>query len=400
MIIPKPILEVGMSTNSPTYVYDLERVRARCRDLEAVPVKKKSIYFATMANDHPAVLSCIAQQGHGVFVNSLKHLKLVLDLGFNTSQIVYAASNMVANEMQSCVDCGVHLVLDSISQIESLGKITEETIDVGIRVNVGSTLDGEAIRHDPFYRFGILPDELSDAVSAGQRHGIRVVGVHCYFGTDVMDKNVLLDGLRNLFQIAGALPDLRYVDGGGGFGVSDMGDDATCDVAAWGKGAAEILHRQELHLGRSIELFIEPGRYMVADSGLFFVRVVDLKMRADRVFVGTNGSVSMFPRLLHYPETARHPCQVAGTTKEQHPLPIYICGNSTYSRDFLARAVRLPLPEVGNLIVFGNAGAYCRSMFSDFLGKERPTEIILDTANIATNKTDEFVMESIATTKL
>jgi diaminopimelate decarboxylase len=57
--------------------------------------------------------------------------------------------------------------------------------------------------------------------------------------------------------------------------------------------------------------------------------------------------------------------------------PVDVCGNSTYSRDFLARGVRMPLPSIGDKLAFLDAGAYCRSMITEFLGKDRPNEIVL-----------------------
>jgi diaminopimelate decarboxylase len=125
---------------------------------------------------------------------------------------------------------------------------------------------------------------------------------------------------------------------------------------------------------------IEPGRWLVAPIGWFFARVVDIKRRPDRLFVGTTASVAQFPRPLVYPEKARHACEII--TSERRcafaDRPVWLSGNSTYSRDFLARAITLPEPKVGDLIAFHHAGAYCRSMMSRFLGKEMPVEIALN----------------------
>ena len=64
--VPVDILKAGVDHSGPVYVYDLERLRDRCRELAGIPVTRKSIFFATMANDHPAILGCIRDQGHGV----------------------------------------------------------------------------------------------------------------------------------------------------------------------------------------------------------------------------------------------------------------------------------------------------------------------------------------------
>jgi diaminopimelate decarboxylase len=352
--------------------------------LKALPIARKRIFFATMANDHPSILACVRECGLGVFVNSPTHLRLVREIGFDPARIVYAASNMLPEEMIACVRQNVNLVLDSIGQIQTLAEMITSPVEIGVRVNVGSALDRLDIRHDPLYRFGLLPDELTVALEIARRGGIKIVGVHSYFGTGLMQPEILLNGLNRLAEQAEVLPDLRYLDTGGGFGVPDTLDGSEFDLKGYGEGAARIMHRFAEQLGREIELYIEPGRYLAADSGYFFVKVVDCKVREDRVFIGTNGSVACFPRPLLYPEQARHPCELIGERGRMpsHPHPAYVCGNSTYSQDFLARNIVLPLPEPGDSLVFYYAGAYGRSMVTRFLGKDHPEEIIVETAKI------------------
>lgn len=379
--VPTCVLRVGADASRPTYVYDLKQIRDRCRELEAIPVSRKSIFFATMANDHPAILSCVRDCGHGVFVNSPRHLQLACELGFPASRIIYAATNMTAEEMETCQRSGVRLILDSLDQLRQFAELSKIGQEVGLRLSVGSALDGVAMTEDPAYRFGLLPEELPEAVAVAQRSGARIVGAHSYFGTDLISPELLAEGLERLACAADALPDLRYIDVGGGFGVTSR-DSVGFDIESYGRLAADVMTRHERRRGQPLELVLEPGRYLSARCGYFFVRVIDVKRRADRAFVGTNGSVVLFPRPLLYPEQAFHPCEILGAHSERprFEAPLYICGNSTYSRDFLARNVRMALPEQGDTILFHNAGAYCRSMITEFLGKDRPAEVVVDSA--------------------
>ena len=373
------VLQAGVANPQPTYVYDLERLRDRCRELEGIPVKGKSIFFATMANDHAAILSCIRGRGHGVFVNSPRHFRLVRDLGFAPSRIVYAATNMTADEMEMCLKAKVRVILDSIGQLQLFARLAKPGQNVGLRLSVGSALDGVQMWEDPSYRFGLMPAELPLAVEIARQHEVSIVGAHSYFGTDLTSAELLADGMERLGRAADLLPDLRYLDVGGGFGVTTRGE-AGFNLESYGRLAAKVMADHERRRGRPLELALEPGRYLAASCGFFFVKVIDVKTRLDRVFVGTNGSVAIFPRLLVYPDRAVHPCEILGMRRDQPSLeaPVYVCGNSTYSRDFLARNVRLPLPQPGDTILFHNAGAYCRSMITDFLGKDRPAEVVVN----------------------
>jgi diaminopimelate decarboxylase len=373
------VLLAGVASRKPTYVYDLGRLRARCRMLSALHLSRKRIFFATMANDHPDVLRCIHSEGLGAFVNSEDHLRLVLELGFSPSNIMYAASNMLAVEMSKCLTAGVNLVLDSLGQIETLASLRHAGAGIGLRINAGSALDGESIQQDPAYRFGVLGGELARALELASCHGIRIVGVHSYLGTNVCNSDVLLQGLKRLGDLAVQLPDLRYIDVAGGFGVPDTPGGCEFDLEDYGYRASTLARDIEKRLRHELEIYFEPGRYVVSDCGYFFVKVVDRKVRPDRLFVGTNGSVAGFPRPLLYPGNARHFCEiVGGEAREPWPYPVYVCGNSTYSQDFLARGISLPFPAPGETLVFYNSGAYGRSMVTRFLGKEPPAELILD----------------------
>ncbi|NUT54039.1 MAG: hypothetical protein HOV94_43140 [Saccharothrix sp.] len=371
--LPGRVLDAGTADDFPTYVYDLAALRARCAELDALPVPRKRVHFASMANDHPKVIGCVRRAGHGVFVNSRKHLDVALRAGVPADRVLYASSNMVDEEMRACADLGVRVVLDSVAQLRRFGAVAGPGHDVGLRVSVGC-VDGGELRDDPGYRFGVLPAEVPAASAAARAAGLRVVGAHSYFGTN-LTAAPLVEGIGRLAEAAAALPDLAFLDAGGGFGVA-MPDERAFDFATYAAGVREHLDR----LARPVEFVLEPGRYLAADCGYFFVTVVDVKERADRVFVGTNASVAVFPRPLLYPDRARHPVGVVGRDPAEppDPRPVYVCGSSTYSQDFLARDIRLPLPRVGDVLVFGHAGAYCRSMVTRFLGRDTPREVVLD----------------------
>src|SRR4051812_27970621 len=381
------VRRIGIESKDSIYVYDLERLRRRCRLVSELRVGPKRVFFATMANDHPDVLSCVRDCGLGTFVNSGYHLDLVLKLGFRPDRIVYAASNMTAEEIAHCVRIGAHLVLDSLGQLRVLCEVLGRRprwrpagpVEVGVRVNVGSALDRAELRLDPAYRFGLLEHELPAAVALAERGGARIVGIHSYFGTDVMRPEILLRGLQMLDHAAHQVPDLRYIDVGGGFGVPDDLADAEFDLAAYERGAARILRNRRDRTGRLLELYVEPGRYLAADCGYYFAKVIDVKTRPDRVFVGTNGSVAEFPRPLIYPDRATHPCELlsAAPAAPVQPLPVFVCGNTTYSQDFLARGIALPMPRAGDTVVLHNAGAYGRSMATRFLGRGMPAEALV-----------------------
>jgi diaminopimelate decarboxylase len=378
MFIPPKIRAHAAEAPSPCYIYDLSRLRQRLAMVLGLGIPHTQIFFATMANDHPAILATVRDAGAGVFVNSPSHLRLVLDLGFSPDRIVFAASNMITEELKLCIEKGVHLVLDSIGQIEAFGLAGGKRCS--LRINVGSVAPNGDVVVDPIYRFGILPEEIDAALEVATNHGVTLVGAHCYFGTDIMEPKTLIQGLEALCLLAEQLPDLELIDAGGGFGVPDRVGESEFDLECYRAGAAAAIESLRARLGRPVKLFIEPGRYLSADCAFFVVTVVDEKRRSDRVFVGVDASTTVFPRPLLYPETGVHHCEpLAIDNQPSDNLPAFVCGNSTYSRDFFGRQICLPRLRRGERLIFHNAGAYCRSMITKFLGKEQPTELFLDT---------------------
>src|SRR5260221_3036047 len=99
MMLSPAVSTLGIAARCPTYIYDLAVLRRQIADLEAIPIVRKRIFFATMANDHPALLAEVRDCSHGVFVNSPRHLQLAIKSGFAPERIVYAASNMSSEEM-------------------------------------------------------------------------------------------------------------------------------------------------------------------------------------------------------------------------------------------------------------------------------------------------------------
>src|SRR5579872_3589219 len=209
--ISPTVLAAASESPSPCYVYDLPRLRRRCEMLAGMHLERKRLFFATMANDHPAILKCIHAAGHGVFVNSLRHLRLVRRLGFSGNDIVFAASNMELKDFAACAKAGVHLVLDSVQQLSLLGYLDRPPARVGIRVNVGNALDRKSFRPDPGYRFGLLPDEIATALGVARTIGVRIEGVHAYLGTGILAPALLHEGLEQLASMADRVPGISYI---------------------------------------------------------------------------------------------------------------------------------------------------------------------------------------------
>ena len=364
--------------DDPFYLYDRSRIRDVCRKFRMLPYGDTKVHFACMANVHPAFLRTVQEEGLNIFVNSLPHLEIAGQNGFSGEQIVFTASAMNEAAMQRVHAANCLLNLDSLRQIECWRKLFPRA-PYGIRCNIGDMVEARQTHSGYFIgrgsRLGLTPDEIG--ILAGDP---QVRGLHLYAGTGICSLEYFMTCYQALIEFARYFPQLSYVDFGGGFGLEEDGV-GEFDFREYGFMTQSVMERLNSKLGRRIRLIIEPGRIIGGRSGWYICRITDIKQRDGRQLIGVNGSVAQFPRPLFYPDSAMHPAtllHVCATANGKAGIPSGIYGCSTYSRDILARDVMLPHAQMGDIIVLGDAGSYCASAYTHFLGFPPAKEIFHD----------------------
>jgi diaminopimelate decarboxylase len=351
----------------PFYLYDTARLRVMCQRLRALPVEPLRIYFATMANAHPRFLEVIREEGLGVFVNTLGHTERALEAGFEPSDIVYTASGMSEALMRQVQATGAEVNLDSPGQVARWRALFPGQ-PFGVRCNIGERIQARETRAGwfvgPASRLGLNAVELEALAGAPDLHGL-----HLYAGTDILDLEYFETCYRALLELVPHFPALRYLDLGGGFGVPGPGQEPF-DFEGYGALVARIMDDAQALAGRRLALVLEPGRIVGAEAGVFVCRVTDVKHRGEEQLVGVDASSAQFPRPLLYPDSAWHPHALlpADDRAPGEAVPSRIYGCSTYSRDYLVHEGSLPAAQPGDLLLLGQAGAYCASLHTSFLG--------------------------------
>lgn len=358
----------------PFYLYDGEIIRKNCRTLKAIPWENKSIHFASMANVNPEFLRIVKEEGVNIFVNSLGHMEHAMAGGFRAEEIIFTASALTEKTMRKLEQEGVQCNVDSPAQLDQWQRLFPGK-PIGIRCNVGEKVDPFS-NHAGYFigkesRLGFTLDEID-----GIANKEIIKGLHLYVGTDIFDIDYFIHCYEVLGEIALKFPNLVYLNFGGGFGVSENGDQAF----NWPDYYLRVKHLMEEvsgKMGRNIRLILEPGRIIGGEAGFFVCHVSDVKIRDDRRLVGVNASTVQFSRPLLYPDVANHPVMVIRDGKcleENEPVITTVYGCSTYSRDIFSSKKLLPEIRIGDILVFGIAGSYSASSFSTFLGFSKPKE--------------------------
>lgn len=364
-------LLISNNGESPFYVYDEQLILDNIRRFKSIPYKNTRIRFASMANDNPVLLKLLKRAEVGLFVNSRKHLKLGFECGFEAQDMIFASTGVSASTMQLLARLGVHMNIDSPDQLALYGRLNPGA-KVGIRLNVDEKSKNN-ISIGMESRIGILESELTEVFAIADEFRLRLTGTHTYLGTNVTQIADLLSGVDKTLALSEHFKNLEFVDVGGGFPI----ENDRFDFDSYKALISDKLERYSRKRGTNIQLVLEPGRVMFGNTASFYVQVTDVKKRPDRYLVCVNASASLIPRAMFYEDY--NPISKVSDAAEDAPFDktVDVVGNTTYSRDYIARNIELPKVKRGDWLRLHNAGSYCYSMVTRFLGQELPTEYLV-----------------------
>ena len=370
------IEDIAEKFGTPLYLYDGEKIFSQVKALQdafaGVPLKIK---YATKALSSLSILRLIRKAGAELDAVSIEEVKLGLFAGAPASEIMYTPSGVAFAEIQEAVGIGVMINVDSLPLLERFGQTYGNSVPVCIRLNPHILAGGNlkiSVGHKES-KFGISIEQLEEVLDLVRRYEITVVGLHIHTGSDILDGAVFLEGGKVLFNAAMHFPDLRFLDFGGGFKVAYKPEDPATDVAEVGRIVGKAFQEFCANYGRQLELWIEPGKFLVSEAGFLVVKATVVKETPTIHFVGVDSGLNHLIRPMMY--DAYH--GVYNLSNPNGPVSTYtvvgyICETDTF-------AAQRPLNEVkeGDLLVLQNAGAYGFTMASNYNARLRPAEVLV-----------------------
>ncbi|PYP41193.1 MAG: diaminopimelate decarboxylase, partial [Gemmatimonadetes bacterium] len=366
------------------YVYDLERLEGRARRFRAAfaPLSALSA-FALKANSLPAILECLRRSGMGGEAGSLGELELAGAAGFGPDERILNGNGRTLEEAEWVAGHGVHSVnadhVDELDLLQRAAARAGRTVRVALRVNPGIVTSGHRYvatgREDA--KFGVAPDEALAAWSARARWpGLQVDGVHIHVGSQLLDARPLEQAVDTALSLAdesqrrGA--PLSLVNLGGGFGIDYSGSGSEFPLEDY---AGSLARRVEGRRGPALQWVFEPGRWVAAPVGLLLCEVLWIKHRGGLRFVVLAAGMNdlLRPALYH----ARH--RIVPVRPRPGPEePATVVGPVCESADVFAEGVPLPPLEPGDLVALLDTGAYGATMASNYNGRGRLAELVVD----------------------
>jgi len=388
----RQLAEQGRTLNC--YVYDTTPMRQKIAHLNAIMPAGVEVYYAMKANPHLAFLQAAREAGAaGIEIASLGEAEKAVAAGFAPSQLIYTGPGKTPEELRWGVEQGIRTIhVESLLEAHRLEAICAElgkTQDVLLRINADFDIhEAQTTFSGGSKKFGIDEEKL-DAVLPqilGLGH-LNFRGLHVYAASGVLNVNDLLKNCELVFgmaqRIEQAHPDTicDIIDFGGGFGIDYLESGQDFDPKAYADGLEQLIETYGF-AGRTF--FLELGRYLAADSGWFCTEILDIKESRGKKQVICAGGINHFRRPAAL--AINHPLAIV--RMHRPPLfpgqesvrdeSVYFGGPLCTGADKLANDVHVEAADVGDIAVFGYAGAYGLTMSNiEFLSHARPQEIVL-----------------------
>ncbi|MFT3904074.1 MAG: diaminopimelate decarboxylase [Niabella sp.] len=369
------LLNIAREYDTPLYVYNADKIAIQYKRLTtAFNSNKVRFFYACKALTNINILKYVNNLGCHVDCSSINEVKLALHAGFEPSKVLYTSNSISFEEIAEAQSLGVIINIDSLSNLEKFGKKFGNTYPVGVRLRPNIMAGGNLKISTGHYKskFGIPVEDLDKLKAISDAYDLHITNLHIHTGSDIKDAEVFLKGIEILFDIVPQFPHLKSIDLGGGFKVAYKDDDPSINIDELAQKVLDTFHGNPLT--EHLEIWFEPGKFLVSECGYFIASVNVLKETSATTFVGINSGFNHLIRPMFYDAYHRigNLSNPDGTEKE-YSIVGNICETDTFAWNRF-------LPEIheGDLLVFYNAGAYGFEMSSNYNSRFKPAEVMVE----------------------
>jgi diaminopimelate decarboxylase len=370
------VLKLANQFGTPLYVYDGARIAEQITKLKsAYSAANVKIKYAAKALTNVSILKLMRKNGVGMEAVSLGEVHLALRAGYLPGEITFTPSGVDFSEIEEAVTLGVAINIDNLSTLQKFGARYKDTYPCGLRLNPNIMAGGNikiSTGHSNS-KFGISVLQLEEILTLMRTFGIRISGLHIHTGSDIKETEAFLKTAEVLFETAKSFPDLNFLDFGSGFKVAYKDGDIVTDIQELGGKLAKAFNEFCQRYGRNLELWLEPGKFLVSEAGTMLVQVNVVKPTPTVTFAGVNSGLNHLIRPMMY-DAYHHIINVSNPSGAQQRYTVvgYICETDTFGSDRDLNEVR-----EGDILAFKNAGAYGFSMASNYNSRVRPAEVLI-----------------------
>jgi diaminopimelate decarboxylase len=376
---PEYLVSLGQQFGTPLYVYHAEKIKEQYNKLTTAFSRSKPLFFyASKALTNINILKYINGLGANVDCSSINEVKLAIQAGFSPERILYTSNGIAFEEIIEARSLGVIINIDSLSNLEKFGKKFGHTYPVGIRLRPNIMAGGNlkiSTGHDKS-KFGIPIDQIEKVLSLVQLYDLHIADLHIHTGSEIKDVDVFVKGIAILFDIVPRFKELAFIDLGGGFKVPYQDGDVETDIPLLAKKIEEAFATPPKGgdtSGRPLQVWFEPGKFLVSECGYFITKVNVIKETDAATFVSVDSGFNHLIRPMFY--DAYH--RIANISNpngnpKRYSVVGNICETDTFAWDRTINEVR-----EGDYLVFYTAGAYGFEMSSNYNSRYKPAEVLV-----------------------
>jgi diaminopimelate decarboxylase/aspartate kinase len=368
----RELLELA-AARGPIFVYDAPTLRAAAASLQGLTALDR-VFYALKANNHPGVLRVFHEAGLGFECVSAAELDHVLALfpGIAGERLLFTPNFAPREEYRHGFDVGARVTVDNVHPLREWPDVFRER-ELFLRLDPGRGRGHHAhVRTAGAQsKFGLAPEQMDEARALLAACGARVVGLHAHAGSGIRTPEAWSEVALFLAEAAEHFPEARVLDLGGGLGVPERPEQSGLDLDALG----DLLGRFKGAHPR-FELWLEPGRFLVAAAGVLLARVTQIKRKGEVVYVGLETGMNSLIRPPLY--GAYHRIVNLSRLDEPATWIAHVVGPICETGDILGRSRRLTATGEGDVVLIANGGAYGRVMSSRYNLREPAGEALLD----------------------
>jgi len=373
---PEYLVSLGQQFGTPLYVYHAEKIKEQYTKLTTAFSRSNTLFFyACKALTNINILKYVCDLGANVDCSSINEVKLALHAGFPPKRVLYTSNGIGFDEIEEAKTLGVTINIDSLSNLEKFGQKFGHSYPVGVRLRPNILAGGNlkiSTGHDKS-KFGIPVDQVDKVLSLVKKYNLHVADLHIHTGSEIKDVDVFVKGIEILFDIIPRFSELEFIDLGGGFKVPYKDGDVETDIPLLAKKIEEAFADHPNPGGRPLQVWFEPGKFIVSECGYFITTVNVIKETNATTFVSVDSGFNhlirpMFYDSYHRIENISNP---HGAPKK-YSVVGNICETDTFAWDRTINEVR-----EGDHLVFYNAGAYGFEMSSNFNSRYKPAEVMI-----------------------
>ncbi|NVM37423.1 MAG: diaminopimelate decarboxylase [Candidatus Lokiarchaeota archaeon] len=395
-------IEIAEKYGTPIYIINEKMIRKRYRELKDMlnsVYKKNRIHFAVKSNTNLAVLKILSSEGSFFDCSSTGEIYTCLKSGIPSDRIIYTGNMFTDNDFEFAVKQDILVNLDSYSQLERLTKIYDKIekkknlISFRFNPEFGAGHHPYTITAGKEIKFGILEHQVIKAYSKAKELGFTKFGIHQHIGSGIIKANDYEMPAQKFLNIIEKIAEelgiqFEFVDFGGGLGIPYYPETDPLDLNRYSdivfKRFKESVENGEI--GEPY-LFIEPGRYISAESSILLTQVNTIKDNGFKLFAGIDAGFNTLLRPTLY--GSYHHIIVCEKRGKQEDLKYDVVGPICESGDVLGKERVLPKLSEGDYLAILDVGAYGFTMSSSYNSRPRAAELLINDGNIYKIRNEE-----------